>query len=95
MPHDFLEIAGSSVELFGKADVPVFSCHVGAIKPEPAIYRVLIERLGCAPEEIVFFDDLERNVSAARALGIKAFLFTDLAGAKRDWETACAESLRA
>lgn len=90
MPHDFLEIAGHTVELFAKADVPVFSCHVGAIKPDPAIYRVLMERLGCKPEEIVFFDDLERNVSAARDLGIRAYVFTDLEKAKQDWAAAVA-----
>jgi len=92
MPHDFLEIAGHTVELFHKADVPVFSCDVGEIKPEPPIYRILIERLGCDPSQIVFFDDLEPNVRAARALGIQAFVFTDLASAKRDWDRAVAES---
>ncbi len=90
MPHDFLEIAGHTVELFGKADVPVFSCHVGVIKPDPAIYRIALERLGCEPGEAVFFDDLERNVDAARALGIRAYLFTDLAAARRDWSYAVA-----
>lgn len=92
MPHDFLEIAGHTVELFSRADVPVFSCHVGEIKPDPAIYRILIERLGCEASEIVFYDDLEPNIRAARELGIRAHLWTGLEKAKADWTRTIGES---
>ena len=87
MPWDFLERYGHTVELFERADVAVFSCEVSLIKPEPAIYRELIARLACKPDEIVFFDDIRENVDGALAEGIRAFQWTGLGQGKRDWES--------
>ncbi|MBI1394607.1 MAG: HAD-IA family hydrolase [Betaproteobacteria bacterium] len=47
------------------------SSKVGVRKPEPAIYLMACERLGVAPEEAVFVDDLGINLKPARALGMK------------------------
>ena len=47
----------------------VDSGFVGLRKPDPAIYALVLERLGLPAEECVFVDDLERNIDAARALG--------------------------
>ncbi|MFO1540261.1 MAG: HAD family hydrolase [Chloroflexota bacterium] len=46
-------------------------------KPDPAIYRILLERHALAPETAVFIDDRAENVAAARALGMDGILFTD------------------
>lgn len=48
------------------------SHELRARKPEPACYRAACERLGTAPEHVLFFDDLSRNVDAARAFGMQA-----------------------
>ncbi|MDQ6615033.1 MAG: HAD family phosphatase [Actinomycetota bacterium] len=53
-----------------------FSCDLGAIKPEPAIYRSVIDALGGNPAELVFFDDRDDNVVAAAELGVQAHRFT-------------------
>jgi FMN phosphatase YigB (HAD superfamily) len=45
-------------------------------KPDPAIYRYTLEKLGVRPEETLFIDDRQENVEAATALGMKALLFT-------------------
>ena len=47
-------------------------------KPEPAIYRYVLDKLGTAPEETLFLDDRQVNVDAARALGIKGLVFTNV-----------------
>jgi len=57
-------------------DQVLLSCEVGAVKPEPAFYQEALRRLGCAPEEVAFFDDLPEFVQAANALGIRGHLFT-------------------
>ena len=57
MPFDFIERYGKAIDLFGKADVAVFSCYESLIKPEPAIYRSIIEKLSLDPAEIAFFDE--------------------------------------
>jgi epoxide hydrolase-like predicted phosphatase len=58
-------------------DVLVISSEVKLLKPDPRIYQLALKRLHVKPEEAVFIDDTERNVFAARALGIHAILFKD------------------
>lgn len=56
-------------------DVIVGSAYEGVMKPDPAIYRAALGRLGLGPEETVFIDDAPANVAGARALGMNAILF--------------------
>ena len=67
-------------------DVRVFSCEAGLCKPEPAIYRNCLSKLGVQPSEVLFLDDREPNIRAAEALGLHGVLFTDPAGAAREIE---------
>ena len=48
----------------------------GMTKPDPAIFRLLLDRFGLDPGATVFVDDSEANVAAARELGIDAVRFT-------------------
>jgi 2-haloacid dehalogenase len=45
-------------------------------KPDPAFFRLLLDRFGLDPGATVFVDDSEANVAAARELGIDAVRFT-------------------
>lgn len=45
---------------------------LGLAKPDPAIYRAFERETAYAPAEILFFDDLAENVSAAEACGWRA-----------------------
>jgi putative hydrolase of the HAD superfamily len=56
-------------ELF---DTAVISAEAGLHKPQPEIYRLGAERLGVAPEECVFVDDLRENCEGAEAVGMTA-----------------------
>ncbi len=40
-------------------------------KPDPLTYRTVLDRLGLSGPEVVLVDDLERNLSPARELGMK------------------------
>ena len=42
----------------------------GMRKPDPAIYELGAERIGLAPEDCVFVDDLKGNLKPARAMGM-------------------------
>jgi len=55
----------------------IISSAVGHIKPEPEIYLTLLNTYDLKPDETVFIDDMEKNVEAARELGIRAIRFTD------------------
>jgi putative hydrolase of the HAD superfamily len=54
----------------GHFDVVVESAVEGLRKPDPRIYELVCERLGIAPTEAVFLDDLGVNLKPARALGM-------------------------
>lgn len=55
----------------------VVSGDEGIIKPDPAIFRRAAERFDHAPADMLFVDDGERNIQAARALGFDVHHFTD------------------
>ena len=53
-------------------DLVVDSSREGIRKPNPAIFRLTLERLGgLVPERTVFLDDSEGNVKAAKLLGMQ------------------------
>lgn len=50
------------------------------LKPDPAIYRVLLDRNGLEAARCLFIDDSEKNVRGAEAVGMRAHHFRDAAG---------------
>ncbi|WP_248255923.1 HAD-IA family hydrolase [Georgenia sp. EYE_87] len=56
----------------------------GLVKPDPAIFHLLIERYGLQPEATVFVDDSRANVAAAEAVGLRALHFTTAAQLRAD-----------
>ncbi len=54
----------------------VVSAHERLVKPDPAIYRVLLDRNGLAAGQCVFVDDSDKNVAAARAVGMQGVDFS-------------------
>lgn len=62
--------------LDGLFDVVVLSAAVGLAKPDPAIYRLALERLGTVAGATVFVDDHEPNVAAAEAIGLRGIHFS-------------------
>jgi putative hydrolase of the HAD superfamily len=67
-------------------DDMVFSYEVGLAKPDERIFRLSLERLGAAPEQAVFIDDIESYVAAAMQIGMKGVHYQDFAQCKRDLE---------
>jgi putative hydrolase of the HAD superfamily len=68
-------------------DGGILSWKEKVIKPDPTIYRLLLERYSLLPEESVFIDDLPVNVEAGRKLGIHGIVFRS----KEQVETELAE----
>lgn len=62
----------------------VLSFEERAMKPDPAIYRALVARAGCRPEECFFTDDIALNVEGARLMGIDAVQFESPAQLQRE-----------
>lgn len=53
----------------------VVSSDVHMVKPDPEIYRYLLETYNLKPEECLFIDDVQDNVEGARSVGMHAFRF--------------------
>jgi len=47
----------------------IVSGHERLVKPDPAIYRLLLGRYGLTATDCVFIDDSAANIAAARTLG--------------------------
>lgn len=75
MPHDLLVYVRREFDWLSEFEVKVWSCELGTVKPDPAIYRACLDALGCEPERTLFFDDRLNNVEAARELGMEAHIF--------------------
>jgi HAD superfamily hydrolase (TIGR01509 family) len=55
----------------------VIASHIlGLAKPMPAAYRAVSEILAADPMNILFIDDSERNVHAARDVGMTSARYT-------------------
>jgi epoxide hydrolase-like predicted phosphatase len=78
-------------ELF---DAWVISGEVGLRKPDPAIYALAADRLGLAPGELVYVDDLPGNLKPARALGMATIVHRDAAETLPELEALLGISLR-
>lgn len=75
---DVSEIASySRCPLAGCFDSEIFSCAVGAVKPEPEIYRASLTALGVEPAECVFVGDGGSDeLKGAREVGLYAVLMS-------------------
>ncbi|MBI4978052.1 MAG: HAD-IA family hydrolase [Spirochaetes bacterium] len=58
-------------------DAMFFSCDLGTKKPAERYFRKVVHAIALDPENILFFDDHEGNISAARRIGMHAELYTD------------------
>jgi glucose-1-phosphatase len=56
----------------------VLSYEVGALKPQPEIFRAALEKIACSPAECFYTDDIPEYVAAGRSHGLQAEVFTDV-----------------
>ena len=72
------------VPVFPLFDTVTLSFEVGALKPEPPIYRDALGKLSLPPEACVFIDDIAAYAEGARAIGIRGIHYTGHAELLRD-----------
>jgi putative hydrolase of the HAD superfamily len=52
-----------------------YSCELGFVKPDTRYFDAIVDALPFAPHEMLFIDDRETNVAAARTVGLRAAEF--------------------
>ena len=84
MGDTVLQAMERECDWLARFDVLVWSYQLQMAKPDAAIYRYALEKLGTRPEETLFIDDRQENVEAAAALGMKAMIFTTVENLRSD-----------
>ncbi|GAB1299023.1 Bifunctional epoxide hydrolase 2 [Apodemus speciosus] len=79
-------LAQMMCELGQHFDFLIESCQVGMIKPEPQIYKFVLDTLKVKPNEVVFLDDFGSNLKPARDMGMTTILVRDTTSALRELE---------
>jgi putative hydrolase of the HAD superfamily len=59
-------------------DQLTWSCDLGVVKPDPAIYLHTIRKLNVKPEQALFIDNLQKNIVGAEEVGLNAALFQNV-----------------
>jgi putative hydrolase of the HAD superfamily len=80
-----------TAEIDALFELVVDSGFEGTRKPEPAIYAIVLARLGMPAEACVFVDDLEVNVTGARDAGMHGVHFRDTAQAVAEIDALLAQ----
>ena len=60
------------------------SGEVKLIKPDPAIFNLMLQKIQCQPEECLLVDDSAKNIETARKMGFFAIHFTSPAQLESD-----------
>lgn len=73
--------------VLNRFEVIVDATYTGVLKPDPAAYRLCLDRLGLPARACVFVDDQARNITGAQAVGLQTVQF-DVAQPARSYDQA-------
>jgi len=73
-PLDLFEEVRSDYYFFKYFDGGIISAEVKVSKPDSRIYDILLNKYLLKPEECLYIDDLDTNVKAAEASGMKGLV---------------------
>src|SRR6516162_11697962 len=81
-------------EVMALFDHVIESAKLGLRKPDPRIYRMMVEAIGVDPKHCVYLDDLGVNLKPAREMGMTTIKVVSAPQAIADLEAATGLSLR-
>ena len=81
-------------EVMALFDHIIESAKIGLRKPDPRIYRMMVEALGVEPKACIYLDDLGVNLKPAREMGMTTIKVVDPAQAIAELEAATGLVLR-
>jgi putative hydrolase of the HAD superfamily len=75
MGYGVLDYLRSRFPWLAQFDHLTWSCELGVVKPDPAIYLYTVKKLNVSPDRALFIDNLQKNIVGAEAIGLHAALF--------------------
>ena len=82
--HEFWEGFRPTQPIFDRFHDIIVSGTEKLMKPDPAIYRLALDRFGIDPAGALFVDDVAANVAGAESVGIAGHRFSDAATLESD-----------
>jgi len=82
--HEFWEGFRPTQPVFDRFRDIIVSGTERLMKPEPAIFRLAIDRFGIDPAGALFVDDVAKNVAGAKSVGIAGHVFVDATTLERE-----------
>ena len=86
MPAGVLSFMLPRFPWLAQFDHLTWSCDLGLVKPDPAIYLHTVRKLGVAPDQALFIDNLEKNTVGAEEVGLHAAVFENVEQLQKDLE---------
>ena len=83
----------SELVFLGLVDGYILSWREKLAKPDPQIYRLLLDRYSLRAEECIYIDDSETNVLAAAELGMAGIVFQGQRQADKEIQRIRSESI--
>ena len=82
-------------EILQMIDNYVVSADVKLVKPDPAIFQLLLDRYHLAAEQSIFIDDNPNNVEAAKKVGMRGIHFTGADNLRQQLDTIINQAYKA
>ena len=73
-PADLARVV-ETLDWMPELDPMLFSCDMRLTKPNPTIYKHVLQRLGVAADEVILVDDRPENIAAAAEVGMRTLHF--------------------
>ena len=70
-----------------------YSCRLGAAKPDPRAFQIVLNDLGAQPSEVLFIDDRADNTITARDLGMHTITFASATALDRELHLRAVDSV--
>lgn len=75
----FLELRLKQFGIYDRFEFVINSYRIRMKKPDPAIFRYALDKIGLPADEILFIDDKPANIAAAESLGMHGHVFVSTA----------------
>lgn len=82
--HEIMAHLRESHDFLDRFEAVVNSAEVGLLKPDPAIFRHLLDTHEVEAGQALFLDDMPHNVAGARTVGLHAIRFENCAQAEAE-----------
>ncbi len=87
------KIFNAQLNLYAPFKEVILSCDVNLIKPDPAIFKLILKKLKIKTDEAVMIDDKKINLDSAKGIGMHTIYFQDENQLKNDLQKLLAVKL--